>query len=186
MQYISIALLFIVIITLDSCTHAPPVKPTRYDRKAWNHWTDRDANCLNTRQEILKARSEIPVKIKRKGKKCFVESGLWRDYYYPETLTSPKKIDIDHIIPLKHAHDIGGYAWSSSEKEAFANDPENLVVTNRKYNRRKGAKRVDEWLPSNKAYACKYYRDWMKIKHKYKLPISSAERKAISSNDCKE
>lgn len=123
----------------------------------------KNKNCFNTRHEILKVRSEISVKFRKKGKTCYVYSGVWSDYYFPEKLTSPKDIDIDHIVPLKHAHDIGGYLWSPELKEKFANDPENLVITYKKYNRQKGAKKISEWLPLNITYACKYYKDWMKI-----------------------
>lgn len=170
-------LTLIVVFTQVSCS-------SDYKRKSWKHWTDEDKNCFNTRQEILKDQSIVPVEIKRRGKKCFVKSGEWNDYYYPEILTSPGQIDIDHIIPLKHAHDIGGSAWTKEQKEIFANDPENLVITNKTYNRRKGSKRIDQWLPLNLKYACQYYRDWMKIKNKYNLPVSKKEREALDITKC--
>ena len=177
---------------LFSCSQAPSKNkktlhssnsPT-YSRSLWRHWTDENKNCLNTRHEILKDRSEIQTSVIKRGKDCYVTKGLWSDYYYPEKLTAPKKIDIDHLIPLKHAHDIGGYMWDEKLKEKFANDPENLVITNRKYNRQKGVKTIAQWLPINFSYACKYYKDWMKIKKKYDLPISKAELNALDPALC--
>ena len=97
------------------------------------------------------------MKTKKKKSRCTVISGKWNDYYYPELILSPKKIDIDHIVHLKHTHDLVGNSWSKSQKEKFANDPENLVVTDRKYNRQKGALTIAEWTPRNIEFACKYY-----------------------------
>lgn len=145
----------------------------KYSRKDWNHWKDADGNCINTRHEILKSRSKSKVIFNKKG--CSVVSGLWDDYYYPEQHTQAKQVDIDHLVPLKHAHDHGGSRWSKEEKEIFANDDENLVITSKIYNQQKGSQAIDTWLPVNKEYACKYIKDWMKIKNKYKLVISEKE-----------
>jgi hypothetical protein len=148
-----------------------------YERKQWRHWIDSDRDCLDTRAEILKERSKIPVTMNKKG--CAVMSGVWDDYYFPAAITRAALADIDHIIPLKHAHDHGGAAWSPEQKQAFANDPENLVVTDRKYNRSKGAKTPLEWLPSKKDYACRYLSDWIRLKTKYELRIEANERSAV-------
>lgn len=181
MKAIPASLIFL--ISFSSCTTIQS-KSERYSRSEWNHWIDEDGNCFNTRHEILKARSESPANINVKGKVCYVQSGLWSDYYFPEKLTSSRNIDIDHLVPLKHAYDAGGKLWSPELKEKFANDPDNLVITNKKYNRQKGAKKINEWLPLNIAYACKYYKDWMKIKVKYNLPISDEERSAVDVRKC--
>lgn len=111
-------------------------------------------------------------------------SGKWEDYYYPETHTLSKTVDIDHLVPLKLAFDQGGHAWSAEKKERFANDPENLVITNRSYNRKKGAKSIDQWLPVHRTYACKYIRDWKHIKLKYGLKINHSEQATIDQSGC--
>lgn len=168
----------LVLFALLACSSLPSQNASaKYQRKHWRHWTDRDKNCLNTRQEILKARSLVPVTMNKRG--CTVVKGKWNDYYFPETLENAKQVDIDHLIPLKHAHESGGARWSKKRKEEFANDPENLVITNRKYNRQKGAQGIDTWLPVHREYACKYMRDWIKVKTKYALQISQAERNAV-------
>ena len=156
-----------------------------YRRADWAHWSDSDGNCLDTRGEILKKRSLIPATMNKKG--CKVKNGQWNDYYYPETLHLAAKVDIDHLIPLKHAHDFGAAKWSAKLKESFANDPENLVITNRRYNRQKGAKGIDQWLPINKNYACKYINDWMKIKKKYSLEVGEGEKNTFNllKSDCR-
>jgi hypothetical protein len=149
----------------------------KYKRSEWKHWIDTDHNCLNTRQEILKKRSLETVVLSKKG--CTVKGGLWQDYYYPEKHTSADQVDIDHLVPLKHAYDHGGKIWTEKQKRDFANDEENLVITNRKYNREKGSQSIATWLPLHKNYACKYLLDWMKIKKKYALEITSEEQKSF-------
>ena len=49
------------------------------------------------------------------------EEGEWFDPYTGETVTDATRLDIDHMIPLKNAHDSGGWAWDESRKAAFAN-----------------------------------------------------------------
>ncbi len=142
-------------------------------RTDWQHWSDKNNNCIDTRGEILIQRSLRPVVMNRKG--CKVIKGEWADYYYPEVHTLASKVDMDHLIPLKYAHDHGGEYWSALAKEKFANDPDNLVITNKRYNRQKGAKGIDQWLPVHKEYACKYIQRWFHIKKKYQLELTQAE-----------
>ena len=151
----------------------------QYNRKEWRHWTDKDNDCLDTRSEILSERSLKKVKMNARG--CVVKEGLWEDYYYPETHTVASRVDIDHLVPLKHAHDSGAHSWSAEFKEKFANDPQNLVITNRSYNRKKGAKGIDEWLPRHQDYACKYVADWIKVKKKYSLRMNTREIHTVES-----
>lgn len=169
---------FLLLISISlSCSHQPEQRTSKYQRDSWNHWTDVDDNCLNTRAEILRKRSLVKVQMNKRG--CGVKTGKWNDYYYPEVHTIANKVDIDHVVPLKYAHDHGASNWTKAQKERFANDPDNLVITNRSYNRQKGAKGIDQWLPVHKDYACKYMREWMKIKKKYELKVGEKERNAI-------
>lgn len=176
-----LVVLFILGVINSSCVSQSILK---YNRSDWGRWADNNHDCFDTRQEILRSRSEITPKIKMIKNKCHVESGLWSDYYFSEKLFSPTEIDIDHLVPLKHAHDAGGSRWSPEMKVEFANDSENLVITNKSYNRKKGSKSIDRWLPIDIVYACKYYRDWMKIKNKYNLAISKEEVWAVDVNRC--
>jgi hypothetical protein len=172
---------FLILVNLFiftfSCSR-PTSRTEDYIRKDWPHWSDLNKNCLNTRGEILQERSIVKIKFNKKG--CKVVAGEWNDYYYPAKLNRVDLIDIDHLVPLKHAHEHGGLSWSKKMKEQFANDPENLVVTHRKFNRAKGPKGIDEWLPVKIEYACKYVQDWLKIKTKYNLNIGVRERSTIS------
>ena len=153
-----------------------PILCFSYDRSDWKHWIDEDKDCQNTRAEILIERSLS--KIEYSSNKCTVKSGSWTDFYTGETLFNASDIDIDHVVPLKHADELVGNIWTRDQKKKFANDPMNLIITYKKFNRQKGAKTISEWLPSNKTNACRYIKRWMLVKQKYNLPISIDEKKS--------
>lgn len=154
-----------------------------YSRSSWEHWIDSDGDCKNRRHEILEERSSVPVTF-HKSNPCLVSQGSWKDFYFNETLTKANQIDIDHVVALKHAHETGGALWDKKRKEEFANDKENLVITNLTYNRQKGAQTIETWLPIKRAYACRYVAKWFKIKEKYGLRILEGEVKTRNSLEC--
>ncbi len=158
-------------------------KESAYKRSLYKHWIDSDGDCQNQRHEILIQRSLTAVKLSKNG--CRVLRGKWDDWYYPEVLTVSSDIDIDHVIPLAHAHAYGASNWNSKKRELFANDPENLIITNKTYNRSKGAKSIADWLPINKNYACRYIKKWFYIKKKYGLKVGPSEIETAKTANCK-
>ena len=68
---------------------------------------------------------------------------------------NPKQLDIDHLVPLKEAHDSGAHAWSKSKKRDYANEMshlDHLMAVVSEVNRSKGAKDPAEWLPLDQFY----------------------------------
>ena len=126
-----------------------------YSRKKYDHWIDEDRDCQKTRSEILIRDSLSKVKF-YKRKRCNVKSGKWKCPLTGRTYTSAKKVSIDHLVPLKHAHYKGAYKWSYSKKRKFANDPSNLLVTQMKANKDKGHKGPVKWKPYHKPSWCMY------------------------------
>lgn len=147
---------------------------TKFNRKSWPHWADFDNDCQNARTEILIRDSVEPVKFKR-NKACNVSWGKWIDPYTLQTFTKASDIDIDHIIPLAHAHKSGAANWSKTQKRAFANDPENLLAVEDNVNQQKSARAPHEWMPMNKKFHCIYLRKWRSLKAKYKLTATKKE-----------
>lgn len=179
---------FFLILLFFTCSCAHSSSPKKYDRKLFKHWVDYDGDCKNRRAEILKQRSLIPVtyNIRKNKKQCSVKDGKWDDYYYPEVHLDASKVDIDHIVSLKHAWDNGASLWSKKKREKFANDPENLAITKRTYNRKKGALTPLSWSPRHKDYACKYLQQWIYIKRKYKLSINSKVVEYLKQMNCSQ
>ncbi len=151
-----------------------------YDRDAWPHWSDVDSDGCNTRKEVLKAQSTTPVQIAT-ASVCTIVSGTWVDPYSGGTYTSPTQIEIDHIVPLANAYRSGGYAWTTPQREAFANDPAELVATSSAANTTKADKRPDQWLPPRPEARCWYVTTWIAIKTRYQLTITTTERDTLAS-----
>ncbi|WP_343561787.1 HNH endonuclease family protein [Kiloniella sp. b19] len=146
-----------------------------YDRSEWPHWIDVDRDCQNLRAEMLIAESLEPVTFTN-DKGCTVDTGKWVGPYGGETFTGRKQVDIDHIVPLKEAHRSGGWAWSRTLKQAFANDPENLLITSASLNRAKSDQDPAQWLDILPGYKCTYLRKWISIKERYDLTYDKAEK----------
>ena len=154
-----------------------------YDRDDWKHWIDENGDCQNTRHEVLIEESFETVTYTSETY-CSVNTGKWFGIYTGQYYYNASELDIDHFIPLKNAHQSGGYNWSSVKKEEFANyrlDPDNLIAVNLSSNRSKGAKGPNEWKPSNNEYWCEYAYDWIRIKHYWKLTATQAEWDALVS-----
>lgn len=105
--------------------------------------------------------------------------GEWLGPWSGETFRSASELDIDHHVPLAHAHRTGGSGWNKQRKVEFANDPENLNAMSSSLNRSKGARGPDEWLPPDETSHCAYARQWEAVKVKYQLRIVESERRAL-------
>ena len=107
----------------------PPDIP-EYSRSQWKHWTDEDGDCQDARQEALISESLVEVTFESE-RKCRVATGRWYGAFASIYVEVPGDLDIDHLVPLKNAHDTGGWAWSSARKEQYANylgDPDHLIA----------------------------------------------------------
>jgi hypothetical protein len=156
-----------------------------YDRDTWSHWEDFDGDCQNARHELLIASSEVSVTF-TSASDCTVSTGQWLDPYTGDTYTLASDLDIDHVIPLKYAHDHGGRVWSEFVKKLFANDMENLLAVDDGKNQSKSAQGPSEWMPPDESYRCEYVRQWDFIATKYELVLSAEDSAMINqvSQDC--
>jgi hypothetical protein len=165
---------------LDGLTIAPEVNAP-YDRESmYGGWRDDDGDCQNTRQEVLAAESLIPAVLSDDG--CNVKTGLWFDLYTGLTFTTPGDLDIDHLVPLKEAHQSGAHAWTDEKRRDYANDQDNpghLIAVDDGTNQSKGDKDPAEWLPPNLAFRCAYVSAWTAVKREWVLAMDSAEEAAI-------
>jgi hypothetical protein len=91
---------------------------------------------MNTRHEILADQADGRIKLSPDG--CCVSTGLRHDPFSGKQLTRASDLDVDHVIPLKWAHDHGGDAWSAAKKEIFVNDAINLLAVDDGLNQKKG------------------------------------------------
>ena len=163
--------------TLNKRSSAAP--SAHYQRSEWPHWLDEDNDCQDARAETLIATSRAKVTFSGQ-QTCSVTHGVWQDPYSGKTFTDDNDLDIDHVVPLKFAHDRGAAQWSKRQKARFANDPDNLLAVDNGLNRSKGAKGPSEWMPPNHAYRCAYLAHFDKVMHKYQLTYTSKEQRVLN------
>jgi hypothetical protein len=183
-----ILLLSIVLIAVTSRTTADPVVNLKnYNREAFGGWADSDGDCQNTRHELLIARSLRPAELRTDG--CLVLRGSWIDPYSAELQRQASEVDIDHLVPLKFAWDHGAWDWSRDKQEQFANDPFNLVITQKSLNRSKGSDGPLNWLPPNDGFKCAYLERFLLVLERYSLVLLRDELDKFSllrANICVE
>lgn len=157
---------------------------TEYDRDDYHtRWLDKDNDCQDTRDEVLIEESLEPVQFESSSR-CNVVSGEWHDPYSGENFTNPSDLDIDHIVPLKEAHESGASRWPDSKKERYANDLNNantLMAVDLSQNRSKGSRDPSEWMPDNEAYHCYYLRSWVSVKEQWGLSMDRQEERFIDN-----
>ncbi len=152
-----------------------------YERSQYKHWVDEDGDCQDARQEVLVLESLVEVTFESE-KECRVATGRWYGAFTGTYVETPGEFDIDHLVPLKNAHNSGGWGWSSAKKQEYANDlanPDHLIAVTKGANRSKGAKGPEDWRPPNENYWCQYATDWTEVKAEWGLTMTQSEAEAI-------
>jgi len=152
---------------------------TGYSRDLFPHWIDADGDGCSTRNEVLIAEADDPVSV---GAGCSLSGGRWFSYYDRVSWTNTSDVDIDHMVPLAEAWDSGARTWSTATRQAFANDLgdyRTLVGVTDNVNQSKGDKDVAEWLPQYDR--CRYLREYVAVKLRWRLSVDSAEKSAMNS-----
>jgi hypothetical protein len=151
---------------------------TGYSRDLFPHWITVSGSC-NTRETVLK-RDGSNVQT---DSACAATSGSWYSPYDGATWSAASDLDIDHLVPLAEAWDSGAGSWTTSRRQAFANDltrPQLIAVTDN-VNQAKGDQDPATWMPSRTAYRCTYVRAWVQVKYYYDLSVDSAEKSALTN-----
>ena len=168
--------------TTLAITVAPiPTDIAEYNRSQWKHWVDDDRDCQDARQEVLISESLVEVTFESE-RKCRVETGRWYGAFTGIYVEAPGDLDIDHLVPLKNAHDSGGWAWSAARKQEYANylgDSDHLIAVTKGANRSKGARGPEEWRPPDEGYWCQYATDWTEVKMEWGLTMIQRETEAV-------
>jgi len=160
-------------LTVAAWTHT-----TAYDRYLFPTWYTISGTC-NTRETVLK-RDGTSVVV---NSACTATSGRWYSPYDGATWTNPADVDIDHMVPLAEAWQSGAWAWTTPQRQTYANDlggPELWAVTDN-VNQSKGDQDPATWQPSLSSFRCTYARAWVQVKWYYHLTVDSAEKSALNS-----
>jgi hypothetical protein len=149
-----------------------------YDRDLFPHWITITGSC-NTREQVLK-RDGSGVVV---NGSCYPTAGSWYSPFDGATWTDPSDVDIDHMVPLAEAWSSGAWAWSTAQRQTYANDlggPELWAVTDN-VNQSKGDRDPAGWRPPLGSFHCLYARAWIQVKWYYDLSVDSAEKSALGN-----
>ncbi len=180
-----------------------PLVPLRirghdYRRAAFgDSWDDdNDApgghNGCDTRNDILDR--DLIDKTFVAIKRCphAVATGTLRDPYTNSVIPFVRgnqvgaSVQIDHIVPLAYAWDMGARDWPDELRLRFANDPANLLAVQGQANQDKGDQEPANWMPPNQAFWCQYSLQFLEVLRGYHLPVDqpSADRLRQAADTC--
>lgn len=177
---------------LEGITVIPDrVRGNDYRRAAFGEAWDDDTsapgghNGCDTRNDILTRDLVNTTVVSTKRCPHAVASGTLRDPYTNGTLTFQRgeqvgaSVQIDHIVPLAFAWDMGARDWPDALRKRFANDPANLLAVAGKANQDKGDLPPGEWMPPNRAFWCQYVIQFAAVARGYRLALDEASAREI-------
>lgn len=156
-----------------------------YRRAAFgDSWTDDNPapgghNGCDTRNDILDR--DLVEKTYVSIKRCpnAVATGTLPDPYTNEVVAFVRgnqtgaSVQIDHIVPLALAWDLGARDWTPDLRLRFANDPANLLAVAGAPNQDKGDSEPALWMPPNTAFRCQYAVQFIAVLRGYRLPVDA-------------
>lgn len=149
-------------------------------------WTDDNdvelgRNGCDTRNDIL-ARDLNDVVHKEGTNNCVVLSGHFTEPYTGrpvDFVRAETDIQIDHMVPLALAWDLGAHTWPLERRINFANDPRNLLAADGPANQSKGDQGPGTWLPINAAFRCEYAARFATVLVAYALPLPESDLQSL-------
>ena len=164
---------------------AGPGNMSGYSREAFGPaWADVNHNGCDTRNDILNR--DLVHKTWWDSSHCEVKTGVLHDPYTGKTIhfvqgeETSLAVQIDHMVALGDAWQTGARDWTAARREAFANDPRELLAVDGPTNEAKGDDDASDWLPARQAYDCQYAVDQIMIKRTYRLWTTPAEHQALA------
>jgi len=169
------------------------IRGNDYRRTAFgDSWDDENGapgggNGCDTRDDILTR--DLAEKTFVHTSRCpqAVASGTLRDPYTNATVAFVRgnqvgaSVQIDHIVPLAFAWDMGARDWSDALRKRFANDPANLLAVAGKANQDKGDLPPGEWMPPNTGFWCQYALQFAEVARGYRVAVDEASARELTN-----
>lgn len=120
------------------------------------------------------------------GSRCKIASGTLNPDPYTGAVLNytrgqrPTLVNLDHVVALRNAWVTGAQQWSKQKRTNFAGDPDNVILVSSTANQSKGARDLSAWEPPNKQFRCTYAQQITKLKARYGLWVTAAERDALT------
>ena len=174
------------------------IRGSDYRRSAFgDSWDDDNSapgghNGCDTRDDILDRDLLDKTYVSTKRCERAVADGTLRDPYTNATVGFMRgnqvgaSVQIDHIVPLAFAWDMGARDWNPLLRKRFANDPANLIAVAGQANQDKGDLPPGEWMPPNRAFWCQYAVQFSAVLRGYGLPVDRASAATLrdAAADC--
>lgn len=156
-----------------------------YRRAAFGEsWTDDTTapgghNGCDTRNDILERDLVDKTYVSIKRCPTAVATGTLLDPYTNAVVPflrgnqTGAVVQIDHIVPLALAWDLGARNWTEEMRVRFANDPANLLAVQGQANQDKSDKQPSQWMPANSAFHCQYAMQYIAVLRGYGLPVDA-------------
>ncbi|MFD4180269.1 HNH endonuclease family protein [Rhodococcus sp. NPDC058514] len=162
-----------------------------YDRgdfgPAWTDDTDAPLghNGCDTRNDILER--DLVDRVNFDIWRCpwAVRSGTLHDPYSGAVIAfqhgddTSNAVQIDHIVSLALAWDMGANTWPPERRARFANDPANLIAVAGEANFAKASHTPAGWMPPNEAFRCDYAHRFTSVLREYGLPVDRRSADAL-------
>jgi hypothetical protein len=138
-------------------------------------------NGCDTRNDVLAGQL---TDVDKGTSRCVVQAGTLDDPYSGARIEFRKaqagEVEIDHVVPLAYAWDMGASTWTLETRMAFANDEAlNLLAVAKAANASKSDHGPGTWVPGNVAYRCQYAIRWVKVVSTYGLAVTDADRTSL-------
>lgn len=161
---------------------------TGYDRDEFGYaWMDTAdgvplaRNGCDTRNDLM-ARDGQDLRY-RAGSDCVVVAMTLLDPYTGKDIvwrkTDASAVQIDHVVPLSYAWQMGASRWAESKREQLANDVLNLVPVSGPANSAKRDSGPASWLPPDRQVRCSYAVRFSQVALKYELPVTAPDKKMM-------
>lgn len=159
------------------------IRGNDYRRAAFGEtWTDDNTapggrNGCDTRNDVLDRDLLDKTYVSIKRCPTAVATGTLHDPYTNAVVPFTRgnqvgaAVQIDHIVPLALAWDLGARNWPDELRVRFANDPANLLAVAGPANQDKGDGQPAVWMPPNHAFWCQYAVQFAEVLRGYALPI---------------
>ena len=151
-------------------------------------WTDDNSSfsghsgCDERNDSLKRSMTDLVIKPGTRG--CVVLSGTLLDPYTGLVIhfvrgPNSAAAQVDHVVSEANSYQTGAQQLSADQRQDFATDPLNLIVTDGPTNQSKGDSDASEWLPVR--HRCLYVARQVAVKAKWGLWVTSAEKAAMLS-----
>lgn len=152
-------------------------------------WTDAvevsgGGNACDTRNDVLARDLKVTARVVTSSCGQAVAAGTFISPYTGRSVgfrrgRESAAVQIDHLVPLSLAWDLGAAAWPQSRRWSFANDPRNLVAVDAASNQAKSDYEPARWMPPLRGFHCQYAVQFVQVLVVYGLPIDAPSRATL-------